>query len=87
MKIIIAVPDFTREAHLKKVLPLVLDKLNKKSFSDKDIEVLIGTGLHRKPTHKELKDNLGNIAHKVKISSHDYKNVFYSGRSKNGIPV
>jgi len=87
MKIIIAVPDFTREAHLKKVLPLVLDKLNKKGLDNKDMEILIGTGLHRKPTHQELKDNLGNIADRVKISSHDYKNVFYSGRSKSGIPV
>jgi len=87
MKIIIAVPDFTREAHLKKVLPLILDKLNKKGMSDKDMEIVIGTGLHRKPTHQELEDNLGNIADRVKISSHDYKNVFYSGRSKSGIPV
>jgi len=87
MKIIIAVPDFTRKAHLKKTLPLVLDKLNKKGFSDKDMEVLIGTGLHRKPTRQELENSLGNITSRVKISSHDYKSVFYSGRSKSGIPV
>ncbi|MCX5687618.1 MAG: lactate racemase domain-containing protein [Candidatus Omnitrophica bacterium] len=87
MKIIIAVPDFTREAHLKKVLPHILYKLNKKGLSNKDMEILIGTGLHRKPTHQELKDNLGNIADSVKLSSHDYKNVFYSGRSKRGIPI
>ena len=87
MKIIIAVPDFTREAHLKKVLPFVLDKLNKKGLSDKDMEILIGTGLHRKPTAQELKNNLGNIAARVKISSHEYKNVFYSGKSKSGMPI
>jgi len=87
MKIIIAVPDFTRKAHLKKVLPLILDKLNKKGMSDKNMEILIGTGLHRKPTAQELKDALGNIADRVKISSHDYKNVFYSGRSKSGMSI
>lgn len=87
MKIIIAVPDFTREAHLKKVLPPLILKLNKQGFQNKDIEILIGTGLHRKPTRKELKSNLGNIIKRVKISSHNYNNVFYLGRSKNHIPI
>ena len=76
MKTIIAVPDFTREAHLKKILPGLLDKLIKKGNRYKDIEVLIGTGLHRHPTKKEIIYNIGDIAAKIKISSHDYKNVF-----------
>ncbi|OGW71851.1 MAG: hypothetical protein A2047_02735 [Omnitrophica bacterium GWA2_41_15] len=87
MKTIIAVPDFTREAHLKKILPGLLTKLNKKGTAYKDMEILIGTGLHRHPTKKEIKDNLGNIAKTVKISSHDYKNVFYAGRSKRNVPI
>lgn len=87
MKTIIAVPDFTREAHLKKTLPKVLAKLRKKGAAYKDIEILIGTGLHRHPTKKEIKDNLGNIPDGIKISSHDYKNVFYACRSKKGVPI
>jgi nickel-dependent lactate racemase len=87
MKTIIAVPDFTRDAHLKKILPGLLTKLNKKGMAYKDIEILIGTGLHRHPTKKEIKDNLGNIAKAIKISSHDYKNVFYAGRSKRNVPI
>jgi len=87
MKTIIAVPDFTREAHLKKILPGLLAKLNKKGVSFKDIEILIGTGLHRHPTKKELKDNLGDITNMVKVYSHDYKNVFYAAESKRDIPI
>jgi len=87
MKIIIAVPDFTREAHLKKILPGLLSSLVKKGARYKDMEILIGTGLHRQPTEKEIKCNLGGIADKVKISSHDYKNVFYAAESKRNIPV
>nr|MBU1328028.1 DUF2088 domain-containing protein [Candidatus Omnitrophota bacterium] len=34
-----------------------------------------------------IKNNLGNIAKTVKISSHDYKNVFYAGRSKRNVPI
>ena len=45
MKTIIAVPDFTRKANLKKILPPLLKK---------DTEVIIATGLHRPPTKKEL---------------------------------
>ena len=87
MKIIIAVPDFTREAHLKKILPGLLDKLIKKGARYKDIEILIATGLHRQPTKKEVRNNLGRIAKRVRVSSHDYRNVFYAGRSKGNVPM
>ncbi|MBU4311779.1 MAG: DUF2088 domain-containing protein [Candidatus Omnitrophica bacterium] len=82
MKTIIAVPDFTRKAHLKKVLPFVLDKLK-----GQDIEIIIATGLHRPPTKNEIKTNLGNIVNRVKISVHDHKSVAYFGKTKKGIPV
>lgn len=87
MKTIIAVPDFTREAHLKKLLPGFLKNLIRKGASYKDMEILIGTGLHRHPTKKEIYCNIGNTANLVKISSHDYKNVFYAGRSKRNVPI
>jgi nickel-dependent lactate racemase len=79
-KTIIAVPDFTRKAHLKKILPPLLKKY-------KDAEIIIGTGLHKAPTRKEIRVNLGNISEKVKISTHDYKNILYFGKSKTGAPV
>jgi lactate racemase len=87
MKTIIAVPDFTREAHLKKILPGLLNKLTKSGVSYKNIEILIGTGLHRQPTKKEIKNNIGDIAGKVNVSSHDYNNVFFAGNSKRKIPI
>ncbi len=88
MKTIIAIPDFTRNAHLKKILPIILKKLKKDHIPKKNIEVIIGTGLHRPPTKKEIKDNLGTIASKVKISCHDYrkKSTAYFGKVKN-IPI
>jgi len=80
MKTIIAVPDFTREAHLKKILPILLK-------DNAGAEIIIGTGLHRSPSKKEIAANLGNIAGKIKISSHNHKDVLYFGRSKTGVPV
>lgn len=80
MKTIIAVPDFTREAHLKKILPSLLK-------NNSGAEIIIATGLHRQPTKKEIRDNLGDIADKIKISVHDHRNASYFGKSKTGVPI
>ena len=89
MNTIIAVPDFTREAHLKKIIPFLLKKLNRQHISNKDIEIIIATGLHRPPTKKELKDNLGSITDKIKVSIHDHRknSVSYFGKAKKGTPI
>jgi len=89
MKIIIAVPDFTREAHLEKILPALIKKLKRDGVSNKDVEIIIATGLHRPPTKKEIKDNLGGVADKIRVSVHDYRknSVAYFGRTKRGIPI
>ncbi|MBU1888174.1 MAG: DUF2088 domain-containing protein [Candidatus Omnitrophica bacterium] len=89
MKTVIAVPDFTREAHLKEVLPPLISRLKKQGVCEKDIEIIIGTGLHRPPMQKEISSNLGAISKKIKISSHNYakNNVSYFGKTKKGIPV
>ena len=89
MKIIIAVPDFTREAHLKKVLPRLLSRLKKQGIPEKDIEIIIGTGLHRPPAQGEIFRNLGSISKKIKVSSHNYdkNSVAYFGKAKNDVPV
>src|SRR3989338_10757374 len=89
MKTIIAVPDFTRDAHLKKVLPPILQRLKKQGVPERDIEIIIATGLHRPPTKQEIKKNLGHIADRIKISSHDYRenSIAYFGKIKKSIPV
>ena len=89
MKTIIAVPDFTRDAHLKKVLPPILQRLKKQGAPERDIEIIIATGLHRPPTKAEIKKNLGHIADRIKISSHDHRenSVAYFGKIKKSIPV
>ncbi|MFA5388169.1 MAG: lactate racemase domain-containing protein [Candidatus Omnitrophota bacterium] len=80
MKTIIAVPDFTREAHLKKILPPVLK-------DNAGAEIIIATGLHRSPTKKEIRKNLGAITDKINISVHNHRDALYFGRSKAGVPV
>ena len=83
MKTVIAVPDFTRKAHLKKILPTILKAKND------NIEIIIATGLHRPPTKKQIRENLGRLTDKVKVSVHNYNNnaVAYFGKTNNGIPI
>lgn len=83
MKTIIVVPDFTRKAHLKKILPTILK--GKKG----SIEIIIATGLHRSPTKKQIRKNLGALADKAKVSVHNYRKnaVEYFGKTKKGISV
>ena len=87
MKTLIVIPDFTRKARLKRTLPYVLKKLAGQGTLRKDIEVIIATGLHRAPTKKEIKKNLGRIANQIKISVHDYRSVIYFGKTRKGMPV
>ncbi|MFC1666427.1 lactate racemase domain-containing protein [Candidatus Omnitrophota bacterium] len=89
MKTIIAVPDFTREAHLKKILPALLKKLKAQGVPYKDIEIIIATGLHRQPTKKEIRKNLGAIINKIKVTSHNHRknHVAYFGKTQKSIPV
>ncbi len=81
MKTIIAVPDFTRKANLKKILPPLLKK---------DTEVIIATGLHRPPTKKELgqlrKLTFGQL---TKLTVHNYRknSVTYFGKTKSNVPI
>ncbi|MFC1620838.1 lactate racemase domain-containing protein [Candidatus Omnitrophota bacterium] len=91
MKTIIAVPDFTRKAHLKTILPPLLKKLK-----GQDVEIIIATGLHRTPTKKEIKDNIGqphNLAGcrtaTCEVNVHNYRkrSVAYFGKTKTGVPI
>lgn len=89
MKTIIAVPDFTREAHLKKILHPLVKRLLKQGMAYGDMEIIIATGLHRPPTKKEIKINIGNVSKKIKTTVHTYKkdSVAYFGKTKNNVPV
>jgi len=78
--------DTTRPTPDKLLIPPMLDELNKGGISDKNIEVIIARGQHRKMTEGEVKEKIGEeVLKRVKIGQHDPdNNLFYLGKSKRG---
>jgi len=85
-KILIVVPDITRKAHLKAVLPRMLRRAQglgpraqgsgeERSLPEGDprtsIKIIVGTGLHKPHTNTELKSLVGeNIFSKYTVVTH-----------------
>lgn len=68
-KALIVVPDATRSAHLKELLPVLMEKL---STPGRTIDIIIATGLHKHHTPEQLQKLLGApIVKRYKVIQHD----------------
>lgn len=88
--VLIVVPDMTRKAHLKIVLPRLLNQLKKKGLDEKKIKIIVATGLHKPHTKIELKNLVGEkIFSKYSVISHtqNKKVLVNRGKTKDGIPI
>lgn len=86
-KVLIVVPDATRNAHLKEILPILIDKI---STPGRSIDIIIATGLHQRHTWQELEKLLGSpILKKYKVLQHDpsARSVINFGKTKYSVPV
>ncbi|MFA4982375.1 MAG: nickel-dependent lactate racemase [Candidatus Omnitrophota bacterium] len=85
--VLIVVPDATRSAHLRQILPYLISKIGKVS---RTIDIIIATGLHKKHTRGQLKELLGgSIVRKYRILQHDQNvgSLADLGSTDDGIPV
>lgn len=91
MKVVILVDDITRPTPQDRILPILLDELNKAGISDKDISVLIALGTHRYMTDEEIVQHCGQeTMNRVEIINHEWKNshnFVNLGSTKKGTPV
>ena len=86
-KVLVVVPDATRSAHLKEILPILMEKI---TVPGRSIDIIIATGLHKKHTPLELQRLLGTpIIKHYKILQHDpfERSVVNFGRTKYDVPV
>lgn len=86
-KVLVAVPDATRSAHLKEILPALTEKI---ASPGRSIDIIIATGMHKKHTPEQLQRLLGSpITKRHKILQHDPSgpSVTDFGRTKYGVPV
>ncbi len=87
-KIVIISSDITRPMPTYKVLPAILERLNKAGVSDKDITLVFGLGSHRKHTHEEQIRLAGAEAfNRINCIDSDPENVASLGITSNGTPV
>ncbi len=87
-KVAIIASDITRPAPSKKMLPPLLEELNKGGVSDRDITIIFALGIHRRHTIEEQKSLVGEaIFNRIKCIDHDPENVVSIGRTKNGTRI
>lgn len=86
-KVLIVVPDATRSAHLREILPPILENI---SAPSRTIDIIIATGLHKPHNYERVRDLLGSAVLKsYKVFQHDaLKGTMIDfGRTAYGIPV
>ena len=89
-KVVIVTSDVTRYTGSEIYLPLLVERLNSQGIPDRDIEILIALGIHRKQTDHEHQKILGPLYNRVRVIDHDCDNpaeLVLLGRTSSGIEV
>jgi len=90
-KAVIIVNDITRPTPSYKLVPPLLDELNKGGIKDNDISIIVATGSHRGNTIEELEQMLSlEVLERVNVMNHDYSNpemLKYICKTKRGVPI
>jgi nickel-dependent lactate racemase len=91
MKAVIIADDMTRPTPKKRILPILLDELNKAGVPDNDITILIALGTHRYMTEDEILKAFGkDMISRVRILNHEWMdpaNLVSLGKTENGTPI
>jgi nickel-dependent lactate racemase len=89
-KIVIVTSDITRYTASEFYLPLLVERLNSHGIADRDIEVLIALGIHRRQTEQEHHKILGQLSGRIRVIDHDCDDrdqLVMLGTTSNGIRV
>ncbi|MBC7961443.1 MAG: nickel-dependent lactate racemase [Steroidobacteraceae bacterium] len=89
-KVLIVTSDITRYTGSEVYLPLLVERLNRQGIADRDIEILIALGIHRKQTDHEHQKILGPLYGRIRVTDHecdDSAHLVLLGTTTNGIRV
>lgn len=89
-QVVIVTSDVTRPTGSDVYLPLLVSRLNAAGIRDRDIEIVIALGIHRKQTEAEHRKILGELYGRIKVTDHDCDDpgaLVYLGDTARGIPV
>jgi len=89
-RVVIVTSDITRYTGSEIYLPLLVERLNRQGIPDRNIEILIALGIHRKQTEHEHQKIVGPLYKRIRIIDHDCDNpaeLVVVGNTSNGIEV
>ena len=87
-KVVIVTSDITRPMPTSRVMPFVLEELDRAGVRDADVTLVFATGVHRKPPAEECRKLAGDLAYsRIKCIGSDNEDVAYLGRTSRGTEV
>lgn len=90
-RIAVVVDDNTRVTPIDRILPVVVDELNRYGVQDSQITVIIALGSHRYMTPAEIEKRVGTECYsRLKVINHEYDcpdQLSYCGWTRFGSPV
>ncbi|HEY3307744.1 MAG TPA: nickel-dependent lactate racemase [Desulfuromonadaceae bacterium] len=89
-KVVIVTSDITRYTGSEIYLPLLVERLNRQGIADRDIQILIALGIHRRQTEHEHQKILGPLYRRIRVIDHDCDDsagLITLGKTTNGIAV
>jgi len=90
-KVTIAVTDSTRPTPNSKILPILLEELGRFGVKDKNVAVIIATGMHKPDSPEEMRRNVGEqTLRRVKVVNHnpdDQERLVSLGRTELGTEI
>lgn len=86
--VVILASDITRPSPSYKIIPPLVDEINKAGVTDNQITIIFGLGYHRKHTEKEVQRLLGeDIYKRIKYLDHDINQCVNIGTTSQGTPI
>ncbi|MDD2573543.1 MAG: nickel-dependent lactate racemase [Bacillota bacterium] len=90
-RVLILADDITRPTPHKKILPILLEELNRAGVADRDINLIIALGTHRPMTPDECIRTYGEyVTGRIKIINHSWNQpdeLVALGETPSGIPI
>ncbi|RNC72281.1 MAG: nickel-dependent lactate racemase [Desulfuromonadales bacterium] len=89
-QVVIVTSDITRYTGSEIYLPLLVERLNAAGIRDRDIEILVALGIHRRQTEHEHRKIAGPLFGRIRITDHDCDDpgeLAFIVRTSNGVDV
>ncbi len=89
-RVVIVTSDITRYTGSEVYLPILVERLVAAGIRERDMEILVALGIHRKQTEHEHQKIAGPLHDRIRVVDHDcddHGELAFIGRTSNGIDV